>query len=90
MPAQNDGHQSFTLIFTTAPTPESLVGFDGGSILNEGYVMTGPDFYNYVVEGGSITAPAPTVPEPGSLVLMLAGLSALALFVLRSRQRTLR
>lgn len=81
----NNGEQSLTLIFTTTPSPGSLVGFDGGSILNEGYVMTGPDFYNYVVEGGSITAPAPTLPEPGPLVLMLAGLCASGLLSVHRR-----
>jgi PEP-CTERM motif len=75
----NNGKQSLALIFTTAPTPESLVGFDGGSILNEGYVTTGPDFYNYVLEGGSITAPIPTVPEPRSLALFAAGLLGMVL-----------
>ncbi|MGH8199141.1 MAG: PEP-CTERM sorting domain-containing protein [Steroidobacteraceae bacterium] len=83
VPAYN-GEQSLALIFTTAPSPGSLVGFDGGSILDEGFVTTGPDFYNYVVEGGSITAPTPTVPEPGSLVLMLAGLCASSLFSRRA------
>jgi hypothetical protein len=81
----NNGEQSLVLLFTTAPTPASLAGFDGGSILSEGYVLTGPDYYNYTVEGGSITAPTPTVPEPRSLVLMLAGLSAVSLFAVRSR-----
>lgn len=81
----NNGVQSLALIFTTAPTPDSLVGFDGGSILPEGQVTTGPDYYDYTVDGGSITAPTPTVPEPRSLVLMLAGLGALSLFAVRSR-----
>ena len=79
----NNGEQNLVLLFTTTPTPASLVGFDGGSIF-EGFVLTGPDYYDYSMVRGSITAP--TVPEPGSLVLMLAGLSALGLLALRRRR----
>lgn len=66
------------LLFTTGSTPGSLVGFDGGSIVGGGAVQTSTDLILYQNISGSITAP--TVPEPGSLLLMLAGLGALGLF----------
>lgn len=68
------------MVFTTASTPGSLVGFDGGSILG-GSTAGGPfDDLFFTVVAGSIA-----VSEPGSLLLMLAGLSALGLFVVRRR-----
>jgi hypothetical protein len=66
------------MIFTTASTPSSLVGFDGGSLIVEGTAggTIGDPYYTDLT--GSIT-----VPEPGSLVLMLAALCASGLFAMR-------
>jgi hypothetical protein len=67
------------LLFTTASTPSSLVGFDGSSLIEGEAGGTLDDLY-YSILTGSIT-----VPEPGSLLLMLAGLCAAGLFAMRRR-----
>jgi hypothetical protein len=58
------------LAFNTAPTPGSLVGFTGGSIVGVGDTQ-----FNYAINGGSITP----VPEPSSLVLFATGMLVLSL-----------
>jgi PEP-CTERM motif len=73
------------LIFTTAE-PGSLVGFDGGTILSGGYGYSGvydlglSKFYDIL--GGSIT-PVTSTPEPSALALLLFGLGACSLLMLR-------
>jgi hypothetical protein len=54
-----------SLFFTTAPTPGSLKGFTGGSLVDG---LDGGGHYS--VAGGSITP----VPEPSSLVLFASGM----------------
>lgn len=73
--------ETLDMIFTTASTPSSLVGFDGSSLIVGGTAggTIGDPYYTDLT--GSIT-----VPEPGSLVLMLAGLCAAGLFAMRRRQ----
>ena len=49
--ASNSSGNQVVLIFTTAPTPGSLKGFTGGSIVGGANDLSG----NYVIGGGSIT-----------------------------------
>ncbi len=85
------GGDALILSFTTASTPGSLVGFDGGSIdsgLGQTFVGNPNIPYIYIGTGGSITAPAvsgPSVPEPNALALMLVGLGAIGFLGMRKR-----
>jgi hypothetical protein len=68
--SSNSSSDALTLDFSTAPTPGSLVGFTGGTIL--GTVVDNPSFAAlYDVTGGSITP----VPEPSPLVPLASGLA---------------
>lgn len=72
--------EELDLLFTTGSTPGSLVGFDGGSqILGTSAGGTIDEAYFTNLTGHI------DVPEPASLVLMLAGLCASGLFALRRR-----
>ena len=72
------------LDFTTTKTPGSLVGFTGGTIFGNTVFNVETGNIYYTINSGSITA-ATAAPEPGSLVLMLLGLGALAFATGRRR-----
>ena len=78
----NTGDHS-AIQFNTTPTSGSLVGFNGG-IITGNSVISPSAASLYEILGGTIALPTTSsVPEPGSLVLMLAGFSALSFFTLR-------
>ena len=73
--------------FQSSPSVGSLVGFTGGTFEGNDTVhaLSGFTFYTY---SGSISAPeSSSVPEPGSLVLMLMGLAAVGFFATRRIRR---
>jgi hypothetical protein len=74
--AFNSLSDTVDLDFTTAPTPGSLVGFDGGVIFGAGDIA---NFYR--ITGGTITP----VPEPSSLVPLAGGLGSLVFGFIRRR-----
>jgi hypothetical protein len=79
--ANNSSSDALIFLFSTAPTPGSLVGFTGGTIL--GTKVNNPSFAAlYDVTGGSITP----VPEPSSLVPLAGGIGWLV-FSLARRYR---
>ena len=81
-----NGPQDLALVFTTT-TPGSLVGFEGGTIDNQGAVVTlATNDAIYTINSGTITAPSAATPEPSSLILMGTGLLGFA-GVLRKRVR---
>jgi hypothetical protein len=65
------------LEFTTMPTPGSLVGFTGGTIIDGSVAYVPTEDGLYRIAAGSIT-PAPTAtPEPSSMLLLAGGLTGL-------------
>jgi hypothetical protein len=67
----NSSQDELMVLFTTAPTPSSLVGFTGGTI-DSAIVLALSGNTLYAQFNGSIT-PAP-VPEPSTLVLLAGGI----------------
>jgi hypothetical protein len=67
------------LVFTTAPTPGSLKGFTGGSIVGDPVTIPEMHFTGYNNLGGTIT---PT-PEPSSLVPLAGGIGWLVFGLVR-------
>ncbi len=83
--ARNSLFYVLFLDFTTGHTPGSLVDFTGGTISGS-FVFYGPTGVPvYIINGGSITAPA-GVPDGGSTVSLL-GFAALGLVALRRKLR---
>lgn len=74
-----NGTQDLALVFTTT-TPGSLVGFEGGTIDNQGAAVTlSTNDAVYSISSGTITAPTTSAtPEPSSLMLMGTGLLGFA------------
>jgi hypothetical protein len=80
-------HDEVFLDFTTAPTPGSLVGFTGGSIVGIGSIVVPGHpglFYDHL--GGTIIP----VPEPSSLVPLAGGIGWLVFGLARRRVARLR
>jgi hypothetical protein len=76
--ASNGGPNALSLFFTTGQTPPSLVGFMGGTI-PMGDIHDENDNFAYIINSGSITAPA-GVPDGGTTVMLLgAALGALGM-----------
>jgi hypothetical protein len=78
--AGNSSGNSLNFRFTTEPTPDSLVGFTGGTIIGGG---DGDDDYVIVPDRGTVTP----VPEPSSLVPLAGGLGWLVFGLARRRFR---
>jgi hypothetical protein len=75
----NGSHVLF-LDFTTGQTPGSLVGFTGGTIFQGGVADGLLQEDAYLDLNGSITAPAGSVPDGGTTVMLLgAALGALGM-----------
>jgi hypothetical protein len=82
--AADNGDDSASLVFTTTPTPGSLVGFAGGSINFGGSVfeLPSPSVVDlYLVVTGAIAGPVAVavVPEPSTWAMMALGFGLLGL-----------
>jgi hypothetical protein len=89
--AENSSSDHMSLVFTTTPTPGSLVDFTGGTI--SAIIVNGPTtmdlLYAAFLDSGSITPAVTPVPEPSSLVPLTGGIGWLVFgFVRRRRTRT--
>jgi hypothetical protein len=72
--AHNSSNDELDLLFSTTPTPGSLVGFDGGTLIRDAVFQHSTELEEYVILSGSITP----VPEPSSLGELAAALLAFA------------
>lgn len=80
--------QEYLILCFTTPTPGSLAGFEGGTILGLPTVDTGlfdnSNYQYFFITGGSVTLVA--APEPSVFALMLLGVGLLALAVSSHRR----
>ena len=73
--AFNSDEDTASLVFTTTPTPGSLVGFTGGSIIGGG----GVDQLYVVLKGTIGDVPIAAVPEASTWAMMALGFGLLGL-----------
>jgi PEP-CTERM motif len=77
------------ILCIATPTPGSLLGFDGSTIIGWGpagsSVTESNGYQLFYVVGGSITPVAVATPEPSSLMLLLLGLVGLTFVAIRRR-----